>query len=73
MTIAVMKNDAEISQLINFVNEIRVSEKYLIIYIDTLNTVVLQNRTINFNVIINHKDTGVLMLSAYVKIFLINS
>ena len=59
MTIAEMKNEAEMSQLIDIVNEIRVSEKYLIIYIDTLNTVLLQNKTINFNVMINHRDTGV--------------
>ena len=59
VTVAVMQNYAEISQLIDIVNEIRVSKKYLIIFTDTLDATLMQKRTINFNVIINHRHKGV--------------
>ena len=59
VTIAVMENDAEMSQLIDIVNEIRVSKKYLIIFTDTLDTTLLLKRTINLNVIINQRHKGV--------------
>ena len=58
VTIAVMRNDAEMSQLIDIVNEIRVYKKYLIIFADTWNTTLMQKRTINFNVNINHRGRG---------------
>ena len=58
VTMAHMTNDEEVSQLINLINEMTVSKKYLIILVDFLNSTVLQKRAINFNVLFNHRNAG---------------
>ena len=60
MTVAEMSNELEVSKMIEIIHELKIAQKYLIIFIDTLNTTVLHERTINFNVMINHGETGVL-------------
>ena len=58
VTMAVMTNDEDVSQLINTINEMTVLKKYLIVFMDTLNTTLLQKRAINFNVLMYHKNAG---------------
>ena len=58
MTITQMTNEMQISEMINVMNELHVTQKYLVILIDTLNTTMLTKRTINFNVMIYHRGKG---------------
>ena len=58
VTIADLKSDTEFIQLLDLVKDIKISQKYVTIFIKTLNSTVLKNRTINFNVIFKHKDKG---------------
>ena len=58
VTMAVMTNDEDVSQLINTINEMTVLKKYLIIFMDTLNTTLLQKSAINFNLLMYHKNAG---------------
>ena len=52
-------NDAwEVSQLIDVVNELKISKKHLIIFMETLNVTLLRQKAINFNVIIHHTGSG---------------
>ena len=60
MTVAEISNELEVSKMIEIIHELKIAQKYLIIFIDTLNTTLLHERTINFNVMINHGKTGVL-------------
>ena len=56
--IARLKCDTEILQLMDRVKEIKISKKYLTIFIENLDTTILPNMTINFNVIFNHGKQG---------------
>ena len=58
ITMAQMYNDTEVSQLIDIVNEYKISKKYLIIFMETLNATLLREKTINFNVIVYHNEPG---------------
>ena len=59
MIIADVSTNTELSQLIDVVTKFKVSKKHLIVTIPQLNVVSLQNKTINFNVVIyDHKQTG---------------
>ena len=58
MTIAHVSTDIEVSKLIDMVAKIRVAKKHLHIATHKLNLVSLQNKTINYNVVIHHKGTG---------------
>ena len=63
MTIARMRNDFEVSHLIDIVNELKIGKRYLIVSADTaINTTLSKKRTIDFNVIINHKEQGETMI-----------
>ena len=52
------KNDMEASQMIDIVKQFRVPQKHLIITIPELNINYLQNKTINFNVMIKPQTEG---------------
>ena len=58
VTIALLTDDVEVSQLINIINEMTVPKKYLIIFMGTLNATLLHKRAINFNVLIQHNNVG---------------
>ena len=58
VTMAVMTNDEDVSQLLDTINEMTVLKKYLIIFMDNLNTTLLKKRAINFNALIYHKNAG---------------
>ena len=58
MTTAHANSDAEATKLIDFLNEIRMAEKYLTITAPNLNTTSLQKNTMNFNVILHHITPG---------------
>ena len=60
MTVTEMSNEMHLSEIIEIINGLQIAKKYLIIYIKTLNITMLANRTINFNVMINHRRKGVL-------------
>ena len=53
-----MRNELEVSKMIDFMHDFKIAEKHLIIFMDTLNTTMLGERGINFNVMINHRKTG---------------
>ena len=57
-TIVHAQNDIEVSQVIDTVIQFRVAQKSLLITIPEVNINSLQNKTINFNVIIKHQTTG---------------
>ena len=52
------QNNIEASQVIEIVKQFRVAQKHLIITIPKLDIHGLQNKTINFNVMIKHQTTG---------------
>ena len=56
--IANSKNLDDISKLVDFVSNIKVKDKYLIIETTALNTTLLQNKKININVMINEIVSG---------------
>ena len=53
-----MNNELEVSQLIDVVNGLKISKKYLTTYMETLNATMLSKKAINFNVIIHHNEPG---------------
>ena len=56
MIITQMTNEMQISEMIDVMNELHVPKKYLVILIDTLNTTMVTKRTINFDVMIYHRE-----------------
>ena len=56
MTITQMSNEMQISEMIDVMNELHVPQKYLVILINTLNTTMVTKRTINFDVMIYHRE-----------------
>ena len=58
MTIAHVNHDTEASQLIDIVTKFRIAQKYLTIISNKFNMNYLQNKTINFNVMLNHLGPG---------------
>ena len=58
MTIADVSTDTEVLELVDTVTKFRVAKKHLIISIHKLDVASLQNKTINFNVVIYHKGGG---------------
>ena len=51
--------NTEVSHVIDIVNEFRVGEKYLIIKTTELDKSSIQNKTINFNVMVHHQLLGI--------------
>ena len=58
MTLANVDSDAEASRLIDFLTKFRMAKKHLTIVNPTLNLTYLQNKTINFNVMLHHLGPG---------------
>ena len=58
MTITQMRNEMEISEMIDVMNELQVPKKYLVILVDTFNTSMVTKRTINFNMMIHQRREG---------------
>ena len=58
-TITYTTNEVQVSEMIEVMNELQLPQKYLIIFMETLNITKLSGRMINFNVMINHKGKGV--------------
>ena len=59
LVIAEANTNLEVSHVIDIVNEFRVSVKYLTIKIPELDLSILQNKTINFNVLIHRRPAGI--------------
>ena len=53
-----VNNELEVSKLIDIMHELQINHKYLTVIMDTLNTSLLHEKSINFNVIINHRGEG---------------
>ena len=53
-----LSNEFEVSKLIDIIHELQIDHKYLNVIVDTLNTSLLHEKSINFNVIINHRGEG---------------
>ena len=58
ITIAHVNSETVASQLIDFVTTFRMAQKYLTIVYSKLNVKFLQNKTINFNVMLHHFGPG---------------
>ena len=58
ITIANVKSDAEASQLIDFLTKVRMAQKHMTIVSSTSDTRYLQNRTINFDVMVKKFGPG---------------
>ena len=58
VTMTRMNNDLEVSLLIDVMNDLKISKKHLIISLETLNATLLKKKTITFDVIIHHKESG---------------
>ena len=58
VTLTRMSNGSEVSQMIDVVNEFKISKKHLIIFVKKLNTTLLRKKAITFNVIIHHNGPG---------------
>ena len=58
LALAETDNDHEVTSLIDMVNEIKVERRYLLLIVPTLNTVILKNKTIIYNVGIQQKNKG---------------
>ena len=58
MTIAHVNSETEASQLIDFVTTFQMAQKYLTIFNSNLNVTFLENKTINFNVMLHHFGPG---------------
>ena len=58
VTMTQLNNDLEASQLVDVVNEFKISKKHLIIFVKKLNTTLLRKKAITFNVIIHHNGPG---------------
>ena len=71
-TMAQMNKELEVSQLIDIVNEFRISNKSLVIFMESLNATLLRKKTITFNVIIHHNKSGEcrVMRSRELEVFL---
>ena len=58
ITIAHVNSETVASQLIDFVTTFRMAQKYLTIFNSNLNVTFLENKTINFNVMLHHFGPG---------------
>ena len=58
MTITQMRNETQISEMIDVMNELQVPKKYLVILVDTFNTSMVTKRTIIFNMMIYNRREG---------------
>ena len=58
MTIAYVNSDTEASQLIDFMTEFRMEDINLTIVNPRLELKSIQNKTLNFNVMMNHHEPG---------------
>ena len=59
ITMAKMYSDLEVSQLIDVINGLNISKKYLIVFLEIyLNTTLLRKKSINFNINIHHVESG---------------
>ena len=58
MTLANVDSDAEASQLIDFSMKFHMAQKHLTIVNPTFNVGYLQNKTINFDVMVHHLGPG---------------
>ena len=65
MTVADVNSDTEASKLIDFITKIRLAQKYLTIVNPKLNEESLQNKTINFNVVMHHHGPGGIRLTCW--------
>ena len=58
MTITQLRNEMQISEMIDVMNELQVPKKYLLILVDTFNTSMVTKRTINFDMMIYNRRKG---------------
>ena len=61
MTITETNNDLELLELISIMHQLTIPKKYLFAKMVTFNSSVFRKTTINFNVMIYHREEGMLM------------
>ena len=62
LTVTEMRDELELQKLISKMHQLRIAQKYLFATLDTFNTTMFRKTTINFNVMINHREKGMLEL-----------
>ena len=55
-----MANELEIHKMITIMHKLKIAKKYLFATLDTFNTTMFRKTTLNFNVMINHREEGML-------------
>ena len=58
VTIVETDNIEDVLRLVEMVNELSVTKKYLLLIVPTFDSTIVQNITINFQVIVNHGEAG---------------
>ena len=61
--LAELSNELELITLIDIMKDIKIAKKYLYATMDAYNTTMFHKTTINFNVMINHREKGLLMFA----------
>ena len=64
VTISKLSNVFEVDAMMDAIHSLSISEKYLIVEIESFNASMLGERPINFDVMINHKDAGEAILNS---------
>ena len=54
-----LDNESEMFKMIEMMNELRIAQKYLVIFIDTFTATNFDDQILNFNVMINHNKAGI--------------
>ena len=55
ISVVYLENEFEMVKMMEMMNELRIAQKYLVIFIDTFTALNLDNQILNFDVMINHK------------------
>ena len=61
LTVTEMGDESEIHKMITTMHQLKIAKKYLFATLDTFNTTMFHKTTLNFNVMINHREEGMLM------------
>ena len=58
VTIVATDNNEEVLKLLEMINHLSVAKKYMLLIVSTFDPTMFTNLTINFQVIMHHRNTG---------------
>ena len=58
LTISKLSNEFEVQTMMDTIQGLSIAQKFLIVVTESFNASMIDERPINFNVMINHKDAG---------------